>query len=215
MNKIIRAYLKNSQKEKIKILFPSFIGKDVYLEGRNFIGRYCHINKTEIGKYTYIGNNCEFSNCRIGSFCSISSNIKIIIGSHPSSKWISTHPMFFSKKCYVGKGFIDKDRYDEFSTTIAGYYCEIGNDVWIGRNVSIMQGVTIGNGVIIGTNSLITKNVPPYSVVVGSPGKIIRMRFQKDEIELLEKIEWWNWDIERIKNMALYFNDINEFKNHL
>lgn len=198
-----------------RIIFPAFIGKNVSLGCNCFVGRFTHLINSSVGRYTYMCNNCEFNNCKIGSFCSISGNVKVILGSHPSSKWISTHPLFFSKNTFAGKGFIDENRFEEFKKTANGFSCEIGNDVWIGSNVNILQGLTIGDGAIIGANSLVTKDVPPYAIVGGNPARIIKMRFSDDDIKFLSEIKWWNWDIERIKAASLYFNDINELKKHL
>lgn len=75
---------------------------------------------------------------------------------------------------------------------------EVGNDVWIGFNSTIMPGVKIGDGAIIGTNSVVTKNVEPYSIVGGNPAKEIKKRFSKEQIENLLQIKWWNWKIEKI-----------------
>ena len=215
MINILKLIINNLCNKKAKILFPSFIGNGVIFKGNNFVGRFSHLKHTIIGRYTYLGNGCDFSNCVIGSFCSISSNVKLILGSHPSSRWVSTHPLFFSKNSYVGKGFVDEIRFEEFKNTSNGYSCEIGNDVWIGSNVSILQGVTIGDGAIVGANSLVTKDIPPYTIVVGCPAHFIRNRFCEDDIDLLNKIKWWNWDIEKIRENALYFENIEELKKHI
>lgn len=74
----------------------------------------------------------------------------------------------------------------------------IGNDVWIGNTAAIMQGVKIGDGAIIGTNSLITKDVEPYTIVRGNPAKEIRKRFDAETIEFLLKLKWWDWDVKKI-----------------
>ena len=74
----------------------------------------------------------------------------------------------------------------------------VGNDVWIGNNATIMPGVIIGNGAIIGTNSLVTKNVDPYTIVGGNPARVIRKRFDQETIDLLLKIAWWDWPVEKI-----------------
>ena len=89
----------------------------------------------------------------------------------------------------------------------------IGNDVWIGTGVTIMSGISIGNGAVIAGNSLITKNVEPYSIVGGVPAKEIKKRFDPKTIDQLEKIKWWDWDIERIKTNIdlLSSTQINEF----
>ena len=74
----------------------------------------------------------------------------------------------------------------------------IGNDVWIGREAVIMPGVTIGDGAIIGTRAQVVKDVPPYAVVVGNPGRVVRTRFPDETVAALLSIAWWDWDAEKI-----------------
>ena len=74
----------------------------------------------------------------------------------------------------------------------------IGNDVWIGYEAVILSGVTIGDGAIIGTRAVVTKDVPPYTIVGGVPAKPIRKRFDEKVIEVLLKIKWWDWTEEKI-----------------
>ena len=75
----------------------------------------------------------------------------------------------------------------------------VGNDVWIGYEAVIMSGVKIGDGAIIGTRAVVTKHVPPYTIVGGVPAKPIRRRFDDATIEKLEVLRWWDWDYEKIK----------------
>ena len=75
----------------------------------------------------------------------------------------------------------------------------IGNDVWIGYEAVIMSGVTIGDGAIIGARAVVTKNVPPYTIVGGIPAKTIRKRFDENTISKLQEMKWWNWTEEKIK----------------
>lgn len=84
----------------------------------------------------------------------------------------------------------------------------IGNDVWIGRNVIVLPGVSIGNGAVVGAGSVVTKNVEKYSIVAGNPARPIRYRFTSEQIEKLEKIKWWDWDIAKIKKMWIYYSPI-------
>ena len=74
----------------------------------------------------------------------------------------------------------------------------IGNDVWIGYETVILAGVTIGDGAIIGARAVVTKDVPPYTIVGGVPAKPIRKRFPQETIDTLLKIKWWDWSKERI-----------------
>lgn len=101
--------------------------------------------------------------------------------------------------------FSDKKIENNFSV-------EIGNDVWIGDNVILIAGIKIGNGAIIGAGSIVTKDILPYSIVAGNPAKEIRKRFSKEEIEFLEKLEWWNKDETWIKENIKNFSDIKLMK---
>lgn len=80
----------------------------------------------------------------------------------------------------------------------------IGNDVWIGYEAVVMAGVTVGDGAIIGTRAVVTKDVPPYTIVGGVPAKVIRKRFSDETIFELLKIKWWDWSVEKIaKNIGV------------
>ena len=127
----------------------------------------------------------------IGKFCMIASDVKFIMnGANHLSKSISSFPFAIFgedwKDAMNGKTYPNKGN------------TEIGNDVWIGFNSTIMPGIKIGDGAIIATNSTVTKNVEPYSIVGGNPAKEIKKRFNKEQIEKLLKISWWNWEIEKI-----------------
>jgi virginiamycin A acetyltransferase len=80
----------------------------------------------------------------------------------------------------------------------------VGNDVWIGYEAIIMSGVHIGDGAIIGARAVVTKDVPPYSIVGGVPAKEIRKRFDKDKVEKLLALKWWDWSYERVKTNLPY-----------
>ena len=90
----------------------------------------------------------------------------------------------------------------------------IQNDVWIGYNSLIMPGVKIGNGSIIASNSVVVRDIEPYSIVGGNPAKLIRKRFDSDVIDLLETIKWWDWPIEKITaNLEiLTSNDVSKLR---
>lgn len=94
----------------------------------------------------------------------------------------------------------------------------VENDVWIGAKSTIMSGVKIHNGSVVGSCSVVTKDVPPYSIVVGNPAKIVKYRFSEKQIEDLLKISWWNWPEDKIKSEAirLWSDNINDFiKKHI
>ena len=84
----------------------------------------------------------------------------------------------------------------------------VGNDVWIGYGATILSGVTIGDGAVIGTHAVVTKDVPPYAIVAGNPGKIVKYRFSEEIINKFLEIKWWDWDYEQIyKTIPLLQNE--------
>lgn len=88
---------------------------------------------------------------------------------------------------------------------------EIGNDVWIGREAKILDGVKIGNGAIVAAYSVVTKDVPDYALVAGNPAKVKKYRFDKETINRLNEIKWWDWEKDKIAEAVEDFKDIKEF----
>ena len=131
---------------------------------------------------------------KIGKFCSIACGAKFLFtsGNH-SMKSLSTYtfPIFFDEWELDVKDI--RDAWDNKGDTV------IGNDVWIGYEAVIMSGVTIGDGAVIGARAVVTKDVPPYTIVGGVPAKPIRRRFDDAAIEKLEALRWWDWEFEKIK----------------
>ena len=130
----------------------------------------------------------------IGKFCSIACGAKFLFNSanHNLSS-LSTYPfpIFFEEWDLDAKDVTDA--WDNKGDIV------IGNDVWIGYEAVILAGVTIGDGAVIGTRAVVTKDVPPYTIVGGVPAKPIRKRFPEGTIELLLKLKWWDWTEERIR----------------
>ena len=130
----------------------------------------------------------------IGRFCSIACGAKFLFNSaNHNMNSLSTYPfpLFFEewnlKKENVTESWNNKGD------------IVVGNDVWIGYEAVIMAGVTIGDGAIIGTRAIVTKDVPPYTIVGGVPAKIIRKRFPDEVISKLLEIRWWDWEKNKIE----------------
>lgn len=173
----------------------------------NWTGRNVSIENSTIDDFSYISSNSVISECEMGKFCSIGPNVIIGPGEHPTNTLVSTHPSIYSNPHNLIKNF-SKSNHFNYDQKIS-----IGNDVWIGANAIILNGITIGNGAIIGANSLVNKDVEPYSIVGGLPAKIIKFRFNEEEIKYLLNLEWWNKGIKWIEDNISSFYDIKKFMN--
>lgn len=168
---------------------PNIIVGD-YTMYNDFVSDPTHFEKNNV-LYHYPINQDRLI---IGKFCSIACGTKFIFNSaNHTQKSLSTYPfpIFFEEwglniqqvaSAWDNKGDI-----------------VIGNDVWIGYEAVILSGVHIGDGAIIGTRAVVTKDVPPYTVVGGIPAKEIKKRFDDETIKKLQQIKWWNWPFDKIK----------------
>ena len=179
--------------------------------GYNQIDDAVFLLECYVGRGTYIRNGCLFKKTKIGRYCSIAPNVKIIYGKHPTSTKVAMHPSFYKNKKIANLSFNHETGFEEYEYTSNGFYCEIGNDVWIGTDAKIMGGVTIGDGCIVAAGTIVTKNIPPYSIVAGIPGKIVKYRFSDDQITFLEKFQWWSRDLDWIHDNIGIFDSIDEF----
>ena len=179
----------------------------------------------EVGDYTmyndFVQNPCDFQQNNvlyhypinqdkliIGKFCSIACGAKFLFTSaNHSMRSLSTYPfpIFFEEWGLDVKNITNAwDKGD----------IVIGNDVWIGYEAVILSGVTVGDGAIIGSRAVVTKDVPPYTIVGGVPAKPIRNRFDKNTISELLRLKWWDWEKDKIyRNLpAIQMGDITSIR---
>lgn len=143
---------------------------------------------------------------KIGKFCSIACGAKFLFtsGNH-SMQSLSTYtfPIFYEEWGLDAKDI--RSAWDNKGDIV------IGNDVWIGYEAVILSGVTVGDGAIVGARAVVTKDVPPYTIVAGVSAHPIRKRFDEEVIAKLQALRWWDWDEEKIKRCipAIQSGDID------
>ena len=177
-----------------KIVGDITIGDGCYLESVLLVGN------VTVGRYTSLnGPSSDFiahiNSIKIGSFCSIARGTMFQENLHDYDK-ITTY--FIKQRIFKETPLIDSYSKGDII---------VGNDVWIGAQCIILSGVTIGDGAVIAANSVVTKDVPPYAIVGGSPAKVIKYRFSEEIIKRLQDLKWWEWDIEKIKRNYHLFDD--------
>ena len=151
-----------------------------------------YLHNVQLGDYSYLAKNVQVANTTIGKFCSIGPNFCCGLGIHPTDG-ISTSPVFY-------RGMQEENK-----------PITIGNDVFIGANVTVLDGVKIGDGVIIGAGAVVSKDIPPYAIAVGCPIQIKKFRLTDKQIAAMQRIQWWNWDDDKLKDVREMFNDIDAF----
>ncbi|XQP55608.1 MAG: CatB-related O-acetyltransferase [Mycoplasmoidaceae bacterium] len=170
-------YIKPTIKNKKKII----VGDYSYYDGPNFEKQVTHC-------YPWYKEKLI-----IGKFCAIAQGVEFMMnGANHCMNGASTYPF------YIFKGW-DHKPWPQQKLTIKGDTV-IGNDVWIGQKAVILPGVKIGDGAIIGAYTIVGSDIPPYSIAVGNPARVVKKRFSQKVINHLLKVKWWNWPIKKIKN---------------
>lgn len=175
--------------------------------------RGARLNNAHIGKYSRVGVNCKLTNVTVGNFSCIGADCVVGVGQHPTN-YLTYHSIFYKQGNW---GW-----HDDWIKYPKGFqeqaHITIGNNVWIGQKVVIMDGVTIGDNSIVATGAIVTKDVPPYSIVGGVPAKVIKTLFNDEMRKRLDEIQWWNMEDNEISKVIDLFHipnpsieDLNKF----
>ena len=147
------------------------------------LGRESYGHRATVHRFTVSGG------LRIGNYCSIAADVDFLLGGNHRHDWVTTFP--FSPR-------FERFKHLEPSAATKGDIL-IGNDVWIGQGAMVLSGVTIGDGAVIGARAVVGRNVEPYAIVTGNPGKFVRHRCPPEQVTALRRIAWWDWPEERIE----------------
>ena len=172
-----------------------------------FLKNFVKASNIIVGDYTYFDDrrygpdkfeeynvlyNYDFSKVKliIGKFCALAAETRFIMTGNHKLDAISTYPFPIFQQGW-------ESAFNVMDLPVKGDIV-VGNDVWFGYDSLIMGGVKIGHGAIIASRAVVVKDVPPYAIVAGNPGRIVKMRFDDATIERLLQIAWWDWPIEKI-----------------
>lgn len=171
----------------------------------------CHFRgKCKIGAFSYVGPGSFVYSTTIGRYCSIAGNFVCSPPEHPTG--------FFTSHLIVYDGVGPFNRFGEFAEyQVAKPYpprkrrTVIGNDVWIGINVTVLRGVLIGDGAVVAAGSVVTRDVPPYTIVAGVPARPVRPRFDQALARELRRTGWWKYDLRHPAIRDVFHEDVATF----
>lgn len=207
-----RPILQSLHVYRLRRRYPdSVIHKGVAIENGCELGRHvvlfagAALMRSTVGAYTYIQEQTSICNTEIGPFCSIAGGVVVGLGAHPTFM-VSTSPVFYDNAQPLPRFFIqDRVFKDIFARTV------IGADVWIGQGAMVKAGVRIGAGAVIGAASMVTKDVPPYTIAAGNPCRPIRLRFPEAICQRLLDSRWWDFSEAKLEELAPSFSDPETF----
>jgi phosphonate metabolism protein (transferase hexapeptide repeat family) len=163
------------------------------------IGECCEVLENSsieysiLGDYSYIGHNCMVADAQIGKFCAIAASVRIGAPNHPIDR-PCLHRFTYCPEYYTAEPIRDH----AFFRQRRSNKVVVGHDVWIGHGVILLPDVTVGDGAVLAAGAVVSRDVPPYTIVGGVPARPIRDRFPPGIAQRLIRIGWWHWPFETI-----------------
>jgi phosphonate metabolism protein (transferase hexapeptide repeat family) len=167
------------------------------------VGARTRVAESVFGDYSYVVNDSDIIYAEIGRFCSIAAHTRINPGNHPLERVALNH--FTYRSSAYGLGEDDSSFFD----WRRGHRVTLGNDVWIGHGAVVLPGVSIGDGAAIGAGAVVSKDIPPFAVAVGVPARVVRHRFPAEIVAALQRIAWWDWPHDRLRNALADFRALD------
>jgi len=208
-------YFRLKFRHKLQIGRNVNISKNSVFEGMNKIYNNSMFSGF-MGFGSYIGQNCNLqSHIKIGRFSCIAPFVQINDGRHPYTEpFVTVNPAFYSLRKRNGSTFATSQMYQEFLLVDESYSIVIGSDCWIGQGAMLVGGITVGDGAVVLAHAVVTKDIPPYSIVGGIPAKVIKYRYDEETINFLLQNKWWGKDIDWLKKNWNLLCDMNAFKQY-
>jgi phosphonate metabolism protein (transferase hexapeptide repeat family) len=183
-------------------IHPSAIVSDTELGEWTEVGAGTTIVESTLGDYSYVTTDCDIIYTTMCKFCSVAAQCRINPGNHPLPRAVLHHFTYRSRQFELG----DDD--PDFFNWRRASPVTIGHDVWLGHGAIVLPGVTIGTGAVVGAGAVVSKDVAPFTIVGGVPAAPIRTRFPDWVIEGLQRICWWDWDRNQLKERLGDFRNL-------
>ena len=156
-----------------------------------------------MARHSFCGYDCDIAHADIGSFVSIANGVVIGGGRHPM-EWVGMSPVFYEGRDSVKAKFATHAR-EPVKRVV------VGHDVWIGRSAIVLPGVELGTGCVVGAGAVVTRSVPPYTIVAGNPAHVIRLRFAESLVARLLATQWWLMPEAALHRLGPHMTDVERF----
>ncbi len=187
-------------------LDPSARIRDSHFGRYTQVGANCLVQHSRVDDYAYMGPNCDLIYTDVDKFANIAAQVRCNPGFHPL-EWPTLHHITYRRSMY----FPEQKDDAEFFAWRERQRVHIGHDTWIGHGAVIMPGVRIGHGAVVGSLAVVTKDVAPYTIVAGTPARVLRQRFPRAVVQALEATQWWDWDHEQLRERLDELRDLRRF----
>lgn len=152
----------------------------------------------DVGAFCSLGG-ASLNNARLGRYCSIANGVTIGAHEHPT-EWLTTSRTAYYPEVHGWDRVMAGAAAAGIHARVRPYLTScpvttLGPDVWIGQGAFVKAGVTIGPGAVVGARATVLRDVPPYAIVVGTPARVVRLRFPEAVVERLLRLEWWRFSI--------------------
>ncbi|MCB1396468.1 MAG: chloramphenicol acetyltransferase [Rhodobacter sp.] len=158
------------------------------------VGRGSRVLNSTFGDYAYCDRHADIANCAVGKFANIAALTRIGPTDHPWRNAAQHHFLYRSAAYWD-----DAQNDPAFFAHRASRRCTLGHDCWIGHGAIIKPEVTVGIGAIVASGAVVTRDVPPFTIVAGVPAQPIRARFPEAVIDRLLALAWWDWSHDRLR----------------
>lgn len=188
MNSFAEARSAEKKLGEMPFIHPTARVRDVQFGRYTEIGERTKIAESTLGDYSYVVNDADIIYTTIGKFCSIAAMTRINPGNHPMHRAAQAHFTYRASAYFDGAdddaGFFDWRR---------SHRVTLGHDVWIGHGAIILPGRSIGTGAVVAAGAVVTKDVAPYTIVAGTPARVVKRRFEETTAERMLQLAWWDW----------------------
>lgn len=186
------------------LIDPTATVKDSTFGRYTAVGARTKVVESSFGDYSYIVSDGDVIYTTVGKFCNIAAHVRINPGNHPMERATQHHFVY-----RAGDYFDGEDNEAAFFDWRRSHAVTLGHDVWIGHGAVILAGRTVGTGAVVAAGAVVSKDVEPYTIVGGTPAKVIRRRFSEEIEDKLMALAWWDWGHEQLQAALPDFRILN------